>query len=230
MVTGSSLKEIAPAIYKLAWQKSYTVAQGLEAGRWKQGMQRITTREELTQYITLWTMIGQVQRTDMPNKITWKFNANGRFSTSSAYRVQFIGSYADHDWSKLWQAKVENKCKFHLWILLQNRLWTADRINRHGGQMDVICQLCKTHPESVIHMVAHCSFTKQLWMELALWLGITPTLPSQQNTCRSIKEWWSNTIQNGTGDAKERQQKLIYTIWNVGKERCRRLYENRAMT
>jgi hypothetical protein len=33
-------------------------------------------------------------------------------------RVQFIGSYADYAWSQLWKAKVENKCKFHLWILL----------------------------------------------------------------------------------------------------------------
>jgi hypothetical protein len=58
----------------------------------------------------------------MPDKISWMFNANGRFSTGSAYRVQFIGSYADHEWSHLWEAKVENKCKFHSWILLQKQV------------------------------------------------------------------------------------------------------------
>jgi hypothetical protein len=40
---GHGLKEIASAIYKLARRKNYTVAQGLEAGRWKQGQQRIST-------------------------------------------------------------------------------------------------------------------------------------------------------------------------------------------
>jgi hypothetical protein len=126
---GCSLKEIAPAIYKLARRKNYTVAQGLEAGRWKQGLQRISTTEQLMEYTTLWTMIAQVQQTERLDKISWKFTANGSFSTSSAYRVQFIGSYADYAWSQLWKAKVENKCKFHSWILLRNKLWIADRIN-----------------------------------------------------------------------------------------------------
>jgi hypothetical protein len=146
-------------------------------------------------------MIAQVQQTEMPDKISWKFNANGSFSTSLAYRVQFIGSYTDREWSKLWKAKVENKCKFQSWILLQNKLWTTDRINRHGGQINAICQLCRTQPESALHMLAHCSYTRHIWMELAQWIGITPTL-LQHNACLSIKEWWTNILCTGRGDAK----------------------------
>jgi hypothetical protein len=37
-------------------------------------------------------------------------------------------------------------------------------------------------------------------------------------------------IQTEANEAKEREQKLIYTIWNIWKERCRRMYDNRAMT
>jgi hypothetical protein len=34
----------------------------------------------------------------------------------------------------------------------------------------------------------------------------------------------------GTGDSKQRACKFVYTVWNLWKERCRRLYDNKAMT
>jgi hypothetical protein len=226
---GHSPKEISPNIYKLAWRKNCTVAQGLPAGKWKQGLQRIETSEQIAEYISLWNMVAQVHRTETPDKITWQFTGNGIYSGRSAYRVQFIGSFADHEWSKLWQSKVENKCKFFSWLLLQNKLWTADRIIRHRGQANTVCQLCRTQPESAFHILAQCSFTRQIWVQLADWIGITLQTPQQANY-RRLKGWWHSMIQTGANEAKEREQKFIYTIWNIWKERCRRMYDNRAMT
>jgi hypothetical protein len=46
---GHSPKELALNIYKLAWRKNYTVAQGLAAGKWKQSLQRIETSEQIAE-------------------------------------------------------------------------------------------------------------------------------------------------------------------------------------
>jgi hypothetical protein len=35
-----------------------------------------------------------------------------------------------------------DECMAFSWLVLQNKLWTADRILRHGGQANAICQLC----------------------------------------------------------------------------------------
>jgi hypothetical protein len=78
-------------------------------------------------------MVSHVHRTESQDRVTWRFNANGLYSTKLAYKVSFIGSYADHEWTKLWQSEVENKCKFFSWMLLQNKLWTVNRILRRGG-------------------------------------------------------------------------------------------------
>jgi hypothetical protein len=44
---GNKPKALAPALFRLASRKNQTVAQGLEAGKWMRGLQRIATTEEL---------------------------------------------------------------------------------------------------------------------------------------------------------------------------------------
>jgi hypothetical protein len=109
--------------------------------------------------------VTQVQRIELPDKITWRFTENGVYSSRSAYRIQFIGSYANHEWDRLWKSKVENKCKFFLWLLLHN-----NRIIWQGGHANTICQICQ--PKSAFHIMAQCSISRQIWAQMASWIGI----------------------------------------------------------
>jgi hypothetical protein len=141
-----SPKELAPALYKLAHRKNYTVAYGLQGGAWKRGLQRISTTEEIDEFIRLWHLVTPAQLTELPDTISWCLTASGAYSSSSAYHIQFTGTHTEHDWTRLWQTKIENKCKFFSWLLLQNKVWTVDRIIKPGGQANSICQLCRVHP------------------------------------------------------------------------------------
>jgi hypothetical protein len=73
----------------------------------------------------------------------------------------------------VWHTLVENKCKFFSWLVLQNKLWTADRILRHGGQANAICQLCYTHSETALHMLAECPDAIAVWRGHQEWLGFS---------------------------------------------------------
>jgi hypothetical protein len=126
----------------------------------------------------------QVQRSDEPDRFTWRFTASGRYTSSSPYRAQFNGSYADYEWNRVWKAPVESKCKFFSWLLLQNKLWTADRLARHGSQANTICKLCHTHQETTFHIAAQCTFSTALWTHLASWIGITTTSPQLSSFTR----------------------------------------------
>jgi hypothetical protein len=126
----------------------------------------------------------QVQRSDEPDRFTWRFTASGRYTSNSAYRAQFNGSYADYEWNRVWKAPVEFKCKFFSWLLLQNKLWTADRLARHGSQANTICKLCHTHQETTFHIAAQCTFSTALWTQLASWIGITTTSPQLSSFTR----------------------------------------------
>jgi hypothetical protein len=80
-----------------------------------------------------------MQLTDQLNVIHWRFTTDENYSSKSAYDTQFAGSYPDFEWKQLWHAKVENKCKFYSWLLLQNKQWTTDRLSKYGGVANLIC-------------------------------------------------------------------------------------------
>jgi hypothetical protein len=185
--------EIAPALFRLARRKHITVAQALDQGTWLQRLQRIETPAEVSQFIDLWLLLSSMQLTAQPDAIAWKITANGSFSTNSVYNFQFFGSYADHDWTRLWAAKAEGKCKMFCRLILQNRMWTADRIVKHGGEANPICVLCHTHPETTMHMLATCPYSKQVWHGLSGWTGMT-LRRRPHHSYRRLTTWWTSML------------------------------------
>jgi hypothetical protein len=65
------------------------------------GLQWISTTEEIQQFVHLWSLISQVQLTKHPDEITWCFTMDGKYSSCSAYEVQFHRSYADYKWQRI---------------------------------------------------------------------------------------------------------------------------------
>jgi hypothetical protein len=147
----------------------------------------------------------------------------------SAYAVQFYGSFAGHNWDSVWKARAENKCKFFSWLALQNRLWTADRIVKHGGQANTICRLCYTHQESALRMLATCPYSVAVWIGLQGWLGVTFQAPAITRY-RPFKSWWNSLLRLQDPNATDRVQKMVYTVWNIWKERCRRVFDNKGIS
>jgi hypothetical protein len=100
------------------------------------------------------------------DEVSWKFTAKGTYSTKSAYSMQFAGTFAEFSWAYLWRAKTKNKCKFLSWLLLQNKVWSADQIIKVRGQTNPTCPMCCTQPESVLHMLTECAYSKSVWRAL----------------------------------------------------------------
>jgi hypothetical protein len=150
------------------------------------GLQRIAMTEELDQFITLWSMIAQVQLSNEPDKVLLRLSATATYTSKSAYWAQFLGSHVDYDWKQIWKSNMEPKCCFFTWLLLQNKLWTADRIVRLGGQANPICQLCKTQPETVFHIMSECSYSRLVWQQLEEWTDAT-NVQLQPSTDRRVR-------------------------------------------
>jgi hypothetical protein len=122
---------------------------------------------------------------------------------------------------------VENKCRFFSWLLLQNRLWTSDRVIAHGGQGDRVCKLCYTHQESALHMLARCPYSRVVWQGLQQWIG-SNILQPPRSSYRRFKSWWNSMMRwNEPGKAAS-VQKVVYTAWNLWKERCRHVFDNKG--
>ncbi|CAL5041844.1 unnamed protein product [Urochloa decumbens] len=76
-------------------------------------------------------------------------------------------------------------------------------------------------------MVANCTFAKDIWQRISIATA-TPQL-QQTATFRSINAWWRSIAPFALANA-DALQTAIYTIWNIWKERCRRVFENKSLT
>jgi hypothetical protein len=118
-------------------------------------------------------------------------------------------------------------------LILQNRLKTADRIIKNGGNAHPICQMCCTHNETSSHMLISCPFSRSVWHGLKEWLGAELLPPPPTQRYRRFKTWWNRMLSSGEPDratAKNRATKFIYAAWNIWKKRCLRLFDNKALT
>jgi hypothetical protein len=115
---GQTPREIAPALFRLAWRKNISVAHACSEGRWMHGLRWIVNTEEISQFVALWSMISGVQLSESHDDISWRFTADGNYSARSAYGIQFLGSMADHNWNRMWKTGAENKCKIWGWLIL----------------------------------------------------------------------------------------------------------------
>ncbi|CAO2169178.1 unnamed protein product [Urochloa humidicola] len=191
-------------------------------------MWRITTNEQLDELELLWSKIGTVQLNDSEDIIRWKWTANGEYSSKSAYNAQLAGSHSTFNTKALWTAKTEGKHKVFAWLLLHQGILTADRLTARRCQCDPWCSLCDQVHETAQHISLQCVYAQQVWVLVVDWCAGLVQLPQRD---LSIEDWWNQSLE-GTPRETKRQKAaiMIYTVWNIWKERNRRIFEHKAAT
>ena len=163
--------------------------QALNNNKWMTGFHRINTEAQLREYTALWIRLQGINLTEEDDNIRWNLNANDNYSAKSAYLAQFRGSHSLIDFSKLWKAKVQPKCKFFTWLWLRQRILTDDMLQTRGIDHGDLCSLCDQEPETATHMVLQCPYARTVWFLLAQWTG-TAQLQIQLNQFNSPADWW----------------------------------------
>ena len=110
------------------------------------------------------------------------------------------------------------KATFTLWILLNRKLATVDRLAKWGMALDKTCVLCK-NVDDMEHMFFKCYYAGEVWERLLKWIGN-----------HSIRAWtWTQfiqwSIQNGKGKTTRAQlfktilAERVYGLWNQRNKR-----------
>uniref|UniRef100_A0ACD5VX66 Uncharacterized protein n=1 Tax=Avena sativa TaxID=4498 RepID=A0ACD5VX66_AVESA len=100
---------------------------------------------------------------------------------------------------------------------MQNRLWTADRLEKRGFPNCGLCPLCKQTTESITHLLVNCRFTIRLWGLVKDWLGLHALHPTQW-TGLTIKTWWSRMAEGPIPNRKAMASLTLLTTWEVWNE------------
>jgi hypothetical protein len=115
---------------------------------------------------------------------------------------------------RLWGTWAPLRVMIFLWLALRRRRWTADRRRWHGLNAPDHCHPCDQEPETIDHIVASCSFSRQVWWNILAVLGAN----AAQIGRSSILDWWDAWRRAGTA-TKGRERTLSSRSWhgNCGK-------------
>jgi hypothetical protein len=168
---GEAPKNLAPHLFELVSRKNRSVQQELHNGRWMHYLRnRVNTTEYIEEFVSLWIRIQAVHlQPGVRDSIIWRWTANGFYSTRSAYRIQFKGSYGIFKSHLIWKAQAENKCKVFIWTLVQEKILTAENLQKRGWPHQDHCVLCNGPLETCLHLSLLCPFAKVVWNQILIW-------------------------------------------------------------
>jgi hypothetical protein len=125
--------------------------------------------EALHEAVMLWDRVqGVILNHGTPNLITWKMDADGKYSVATAYAAQFMGSVHTSFKTSVWLSDAPMRCRIFACLAFQDRCLTADvlAIARKGFPRSETCALCPSAPEKAQHLLGGCTMTLQLWCRI----------------------------------------------------------------
>jgi len=227
-LNGRAPRDIAPGLFKLAWRKNRTVREDIINQQWTRGLWRMDSVELMSQFVVLWDAVQQVQLTDRPDEIVWRWTANGAYTSKSAYLAQLKGTFCTFDAQSIWHAHAEGKHRFFAWLLVQSKILTADKLVARNWLCDTNCALCDQVHETAAHLCLHCSYAKQVWLAMSNWTSGAIQIPAVQD--EGIEDWWNRSlVLLPVAQKRSVAAILMYTCWNLWKERNRRVFDQKCL-
>jgi hypothetical protein len=185
-------KDVAPSIFNIAKKKIFSVKKGLEGDYWTSNLsfENGVLVTHINEFYNLWTKIQEIHLIEGPDTITWKLTPSRTYSSASAYLAQFDAPTTSFMMPAVWENWAPPKCKTFAWLILQNRVWTSDRLIRRGWQNSGPCQLCKWETETAAHLLFQCRYSLRVWRGLKDWLGLADLDIASWANFDSLEGWW----------------------------------------
>lgn len=227
-IDGAAPLDVAPDLFPLARRKKVSVHEALVDDLWMKGLERLNSAGQLRQFFSLWQAVRSLALSQICDSVVWKFNRNGIYSAKSAYECQFLGRVPSPSLQRVWSIKMEGKVRIFLWLLLQNRLWTADRLRDRGWAHGDHCSLCDQVLECGNHLFLRCPYAREVWH-----LARSNFVGDLQQVCvaSSISRWWKCLTVGARSPGRNAAMTFgAYVAWNLWKERNRRIFQGKDVS
>ncbi|KAL9683288.1 hypothetical protein QQ045_015108 [Rhodiola kirilowii] len=107
------------------------------------------------------------------NTVRWRGQGDG-INVKDTYN-SIIEHKEEVTWHKMvWNDFNAPRDSMNAWLVVQNRLLTKDRMSHWGFQGDKSCVLCESAEESRDHLFFACTFTKEVWKRMMLFMLAEP--------------------------------------------------------
>ncbi|CAM0912886.1 unnamed protein product [Alopecurus aequalis] len=230
-ITGQTVAALAPAVLKLVpprFRRRRTVRDGLAGNAWARDIVGELSIDAVVQYLKLWQAISAVEAVGEADDFVWKWTASGQFTSRSAYLAFFEGSTVLPGAPQIWHSFAPLKVRFHAWLALRDRCWTADRRLRRGLTSHTLCPLCSTADETMDHLSVQCPFAIATWAGVCNRLGIQLMATGMQDR---LADWWPMAVHDlPAPDQRTANSVIMLVIRSLWLERNARVFDNGPST
>ncbi|GJW36209.1 RNA-directed DNA polymerase, eukaryota, reverse transcriptase zinc-binding domain protein, partial [Tanacetum coccineum] len=151
------------SIYDARFKPNATVAELIEDGHW------IWPNEWYDKYPVLKDIQCPSINVSMKDNVLWR-NRSGvpiPYSTKAVWK-DLRGVWPIKKWHNVvWFSQLNPKHAFVLWIAIQRRLLTQDRIMVWNKDEDLKCSMCKLVADSHKHLFFECVFSAKVWKDMS---------------------------------------------------------------
>ena len=171
-------------------------------------------------------MDGFILHLETPDQYRWKLTQDGSYSSKSAYAAFSKGSIKFSSWRRIWKTWASPRCKFFIWLVFHNRVWTANRLARRNLPHPEACPLCDQEGETINHLLVGCGFAQQVWSLILHQLGLLQL--ARQPTATRFSGWWKRTTAAVPKEARKGLNSLIILVaWEIWKYRNTFVFDNK---
>jgi hypothetical protein len=117
------------------------------------------------QWYELATKLNEVELSDEPDVVLWKWIKNKIFSVKSVYE-HLTRDDRGSSYRRIWKSKISTKIKTFMWLIEQDAILTKDNMLKRKWHGDPNCYFCNS-PESMNHLFFECPVTKVTWGVIA---------------------------------------------------------------
>lgn len=142
----------------------------MDGGAWIGDIAHDLNPQILDDYFSLWRSIeaeGITFVDSNEDQIVWTLESSGKYTARSSYLIQFEGQQRSSFPNLIWKVWATPSCKFFLWLLLQDRLWTSQRLQLRGWPNNYFCALCERNLETALHLFFECHVAGKIWTLVA---------------------------------------------------------------
>ncbi|XP_060180113.1 uncharacterized protein LOC132609918 [Lycium barbarum] len=154
------------------------------------------------------------------------FRASQVFSIKQVY-LKLRGDFQKVSWRRIICNNFGTpKWTFILYLALNKKLYTRDRLNKWNITDQIMCPLCESANESVEHVFFKCNYSTSVWKKLLGWLGYN----------RDAMEWtnemtWLTAQVNGRAAQSHMVRMVVAaSVYYVWQERNNRVFTSKQRT
>uniref|UniRef100_A0A453DYT1 Reverse transcriptase zinc-binding domain-containing protein n=2 Tax=Aegilops tauschii subsp. strangulata TaxID=200361 RepID=A0A453DYT1_AEGTS len=221
-IESSTLHREFPTLFQHSRRKNRTVEDALTEDKWVRDLRHGNTAEIALEFLQMWRKIqgAGIVLSSEEDKISWVAGrGGGSYSARAAYNIQTNEVSSSGIKAACWKAWAPGTVKIFAWLLLKDRLWCNDRLQRRGWPNGYFCTCCNRNLESSTHLFWDCPFARSVWQTASSRVVCAALKEKREASHSSLRHWERLTALTPQSCRKGFRTMLLLITWELWKER-----------